>query len=88
MPSKLACCLSNLCLAAITLRSQFLLCCVDLSRKSDKLRLKWCLSASDNARAPASNSAVMLKQTSSQALRRVKRFENALSVSLGMLDTN
>jgi len=60
MPSKLACCLSNLCLAAITLRSQFLLCCADLSRRSDKLRWKWCLSASDDARAPASNSAVML----------------------------
>jgi len=40
MPSKLACCLLNLCLAAITLRSQFLLCCVDLSRRSDKLSSK------------------------------------------------
>jgi len=34
--------------------------CVDLSRRSDKLRSKWCLSAIDNARAPASNSAVTL----------------------------
>jgi len=34
--------------------------CVDLSRRSDKLRSKWCLSAIDNARAPASNSAVIL----------------------------
>jgi len=40
LPSKLACCLSNLCLAAITLRSQFLLYCIDLSRRSDKLRSK------------------------------------------------
>jgi len=40
MPSKLACCLSNLCLAAMTLSSQFFLHCVDLSRRSDKLSLK------------------------------------------------
>jgi len=60
VPSKFVCCLSHLCLAAMTLRSQFLLCCVDLSRRSDKLRSKWCLSARDSARAPASNSAVIL----------------------------
>jgi len=60
MPSKLACCLSDLCLAAMTLRSKFLLCCVDMSRRSDKLRSKWCLSARDRAWAPASNSAVTL----------------------------
>jgi len=36
------------------------LCFVDLSRRADKLRSKWCLSASDNARALASNSTVML----------------------------
>jgi len=60
MPSKFACCLSDLCLAAMTLRSQFLLCCVDWPRRSDKLSSKWCLSARDRARAPASNSAVML----------------------------
>jgi len=45
MPSKLACCLSNLCLAVMALRSQFLLHCIDLSRRSGKLSLKWCLSA-------------------------------------------
>jgi len=61
VPSKFACCLSNLCLAATTLRSQFRLHCGDLSRRSDKLRSKWCLSARDRARAPASNSAVILK---------------------------
>jgi len=60
VPSKFDCCLSYLCLAAMTLRSQLLLYCVDLSRRSDKLRLKWCLSARDSAQAPASDSAVIL----------------------------
>jgi len=46
------------CLAATTLRSQFLLCCIDLSRRCDKLNSKWCLSARDRVWAPASNSAV------------------------------
>ena len=36
-PSKFACCLSKLCLAASTLTSHFLLWCLDLSRRSDKL---------------------------------------------------
>jgi len=40
MPSKVACCLSNLCLATMTLSSQFFLYCVDLSRRSDKLSSK------------------------------------------------
>jgi len=62
VPSNCVCCLSHLCQAAMTLRSQFLLHCVDLSRRSDKLRSKWCLSARDSARAPASNSAAMLSR--------------------------
>jgi len=60
MPSKLVCCLSNLCLAARMLRSQFLLHCVDLLRRSAKLSSKWCLSARERAWAPAGNSAVTL----------------------------
>jgi len=60
MPSKLACCLSNLCMAAATFGSRLLLCCIDLSRRHDKLSSKWCLSARDRARAPTSNSAVVL----------------------------
>jgi len=51
MPSKLACCLSNLCLAAMTLSCQFLLHWVELSGTPDKLKSKWCLSAKDRAQA-------------------------------------
>jgi len=53
MPSKLACCLSKLCLAAMTLSFKFLLHWVDLSGRLDKFKSKWCLSARDRAQAPA-----------------------------------